>query len=124
MSDSLEEKIGNIRRAAYDQFAKPSPSEDVWVRDVLENPDSVIVQIGEEMFQVGYSIASDGNITFADRDSWEKVELQYVKVSASELKQLSEVVRDGERTVLKVFRTSEPTGPLIDALEREMYSKS
>ena len=82
MNESLQERVENIRSAARERF-NPNPQmgpSSIYVRDVFEQ--YVILQDGEELWQVGYSIAADGAITFDDRDKWQKVELQYVPVTS------------------------------------------
>lgn len=116
-AESLDERISDIRRAAYDKFNKPQESNDIWVRDVLTD-NSVIMQVGQDEFKVGFSVDGDGKVSFDERDKWEKVELKYVTVKESELVKRS--AQEGE--VVTIYRSGELLGPLVDAMEREMYA--
>ncbi len=88
-AESLDQQIDKVRSSFHEQN-KPTtmPRMEMWVREVY--PDHVIVYAGDDgMFKVGYEVDAEGQVKFAKRDKWEKVQLTYVPVKASMTVQLA-----------------------------------
>lgn len=83
--DSLDKQLMEVRAAFEKTFvqlsdqAAPSPSY-LWIREIFDG--YVIVENGTDLFRVNYGRDTEGNPTFAARDQWQTVELQYVATNA------------------------------------------
>ena len=93
--ESLDQKVQNVRSAFYEQQRKPvaMPGPEMYVRNVYD--DHVIVDAGEDgLFEVDYSLDSEGKVTFADRKDWRQVKLEYIPVKATMSVQLARTERE------------------------------
>lgn len=95
---SLDEYIGMVRDAFEGQFAR-MPNGDhrggCWVTDTYE--DHVIARFDEEYYSIPYTIA-DGQVSFAERLNWTKVEREtkYVPVTEGVRILAAKKGKDGE----------------------------
>ncbi len=73
-----------IRQAFYDQvqprdqgMIAETPT-DIWVRELWD--EFVIASSGDGLWKIAYTVGDDDAVTFAPRDEWQQVEVQYVPV--------------------------------------------
>lgn len=76
--DSLDQQVERVRMSWYEQ-SETMDGPDSWVSEVFD--DRVIVQMGDDYFQISYQETEDGEIAFADRDEWIEVKRTWVQAS-------------------------------------------
>lgn len=85
--ESLEDQLDEVRSAFEKEFLRTSevavPTSYPWVRKTYD--DYLVVEDGGELYRVNFGKDPDGNLTFASREQWKKVELleQYVEINAA-----------------------------------------
>jgi len=81
--DAITEQI---RQAFYDQVQpqeRAMPVEkpnDLWVRELWD--EFIIASSGDGLWKIAYTVDEDEAVTFAPRDEWQQVEVQYVPVKS------------------------------------------
>jgi len=78
--DSLSEQLEKIYQAFWSKFGD-APAQSAYVKEVYD--DAVIADAGDGCYRIGYSVDTDGVVTFDAKDQWQKVEQQYVPTKAS-----------------------------------------
>lgn len=79
--ESLDQKVMAIRDGFYRTFDRPEPMPGVYIREIFES--HVIVEEGEKLYKVPYTIDSEGKATFDPRDQWQAVQMQYVDMQSN-----------------------------------------
>jgi len=79
--DSLDQRINSVREEFVETFQpqyRPEQSSYCFIREIFD--DYVIVDNGGKLYKASYTQTDDG-ITFAARDKWQAVKIDYVDMS-------------------------------------------